>query len=112
MAFRVERRDGPRVVESCCAQAGDPERCWRKVPSLMRRCAVDAAPGRVIKGEINSKGGDRFEGLGAHLFGLESREVLELLRGHRRAMASAGGEGCPKFLPAEKGEEEGAGVGT
>ena len=106
MAFRVERRDGPRVVESCCAQAGDPERCWRKVPSLMRRCAVDAAPGRVIKGEINSKGGDRFEGLGAHLFGLESREVLELLRGHRRAMGSAGGpEWCPKLPPAEKGEE-------
>ena len=48
VAFRVERRDGPRVVESCCAQAGDPERCWRKVPSLMRRCAVDAAPSRTL----------------------------------------------------------------
>tara|TARA_B100000405_G_scaffold269941_2_gene208781 strand:- start:96 stop:722 length:627 start_codon:yes stop_codon:yes gene_type:complete len=112
VAFRVERRDGPRVVESCCAQAGDPERCWRKVPSLMRRCAVDVAHVRLAAGTASSSGGDRFEGLGAHLFGLESREVLELLRGHRRAMASAGGEGCPKFLPAEKGEEEGAGVGT
>ena len=112
MAFRVERRDGPRVVESCCAQAGDPERCWRKVPSLMRRCAVDVAHVRLAAGTASSSGGDRFEGLGAHLFGLESREVLELLRGHRRAMASAGGEGCPKFLPAEKNEEEGAGVGT
>ncbi len=108
VAFRVERRDGPRVVESCCAQAGDPERCWREVPSLMRRCAVDVARVRLAAGAATaevSSGGDRFEGLGAHLFGLESREALELLRGHRRAMASAGGEGCPKFLPAEKGEE-------
>ena len=118
VAFRVERRDGPRVVESCCAQAGDPERCWRKVPSLMRRCAVDAVPSRTLGvcEKLNREarsGVDRFEGLGAHLFGLESREVLELLRGHRRAMASAGGEEwCPRLPPAEKGEEEGADAGT
>ena len=38
---------------------------------------------------------------------------MELLRGHRRAMASAGGEEwCPRLPPAEKGEEEGADAGT
>ena len=42
MVFKVERRDGPRLVESMCASAGDPERCWKKVREfiLIRAWAI------------------------------------------------------------------------
>ena len=75
---------GPRAVLAQGAVAHAPMRRGRGARAGHRR-------GRL-------KVGDRFRGTRAHLFGLESREVLELLRGHRRAMASAGGpEGARSF---------------
>ena len=118
MVFKVERRDGPRLVESMCASAGDPERCWKKVrdyfnsrtygqfdtdvvfclqiPSLLRRCARDAVPARFAQGSDPSSGvssdDDRFDGIGAHLFGLESLQVLDLLKKARREWTASGDE--------------------
>lgn len=68
-----------------------------QIPSLLRRCARDAVPARFAQGSDPSSGvsvsdDDRFDGIGAHLFGLESPIVLDLLKKARREWTASGDE--------------------
>jgi hypothetical protein len=68
-----------------------------QIPSLLRRCARDAVPARFAQGSDPSSGvsvsdDDRFDGIGAHLFGLESPIVLDLLKKARREWTAAGND--------------------
>mgnify|MGYP000868839848 FL=1 len=69
-------------------------------------------PARFAQGSDPSVGvsisdDDRFDGIGAHLFGLESLEVLDLLKTARREWTAAGND---EYLIEKNVGEEGDGA--
>ena len=69
-------------------------------------------PARFAQGSDPSVGvsvsdDDRFDGIGAHLFGLESLQVLDLLKKARREWTAAGND---EYLIEKNVGEEGDGA--